>query len=138
MKITNRRAQQMYNALRTLGTRRMNGLSADLKVTRLLTALTPIVEPLARLKQTRTAEMLESDASEGTTFEQEKLALSIAIEIAKLDDLVIEFSPDEAWLLDRSDLPQDKKSDKSSGNADGLGTLLADLGPLYIDEDEEK
>jgi hypothetical protein len=132
MKMTNRKAQQMYNAVRVLGNRRMNGLDADLKVMRLIAYLTPIIEPLAALKRAKTEELLNAGEFD-TPLAQDKLAIQLAIAMAEVDDALVTLEPNPEWFLDREDLPQDKKGDKNSGNADGLGAILADLGLLFLD-----
>ena len=135
--LTNGELQRMRNALAILGNRRMANLGADLKVARLLRVLVPYVEPLEALKREAFLAMMDGNINADLTqLQQQALAIRIAARQAEIDALPIEVEVPTTCLLKEADLPKEGSGPTGWLNSSQLGVLVADLGLLYILEQE--
>lgn len=136
--MTNRQLQRMNNALNILGNRRMANVGADLKVARLLKILMPYVEPLDKTRRQVALETIGGvDAEELTTLQQQAMQLHLANAEAKLLDTEVDVELPLAYALKEADLPKEQTGKDGWTNASQLGAILAELGILFV-EDEEK
>jgi len=138
VKLTNASLQRMRSALAILGNRRMANLGADLKVARLLRALAVYVEPLEAVKR-KAALALIDELGEGvelTRTQEQVLAMRIAEKQSEVDDAEVEVSLPMSCILKEADLPRELAGKDAWANNSQLGALVADLGPVYLmDED---
>jgi hypothetical protein len=131
--LANRDLFRMYMALKTLGSRRMATVNADLKVGRLLRVLAPLVEPLDELKQRVVKEVLEGAPKDTTGVATSLLNIRVAEAQYAIDSDVVDADLPLQFALKEADLPQRKKdADADDPNATGLGVIVADLGPLFL------
>lgn len=129
--LTNAKLQAMHAALAQLGNRRMALITGDLKVSRLLKAITPIVEGLPAAKQRITSEALEGkDLQNLKQPEITAINAEIAAKQRALDEETVEIELPNIRLTE-DDLPKEQKGEEGWKNASQLGAIVADLDFLF-------
>ena len=130
--MTNRKLQKIYGAVRALGTRRMSNVGADLKVSKFLVALEPMVVPLDKVRRQITIDLLEGQDFENMPdFKAQVIKLKIDAETEKLLDQEVEVQLPMVYVLKEADLPKEQTGTNGWLNAQGLGGIVADLCELY-------
>lgn len=134
VKLTNWELRRIGAALRILSNRRMANLGADLKVARMLRIIGPALDPLEAAFQ-----QLEVDVIDGRDPSKFSYADGLAVNKA-LREGRDALGAGEAivalpvgYALRESDLPKEQSGAEGWKNAEGLGALVADLGPLFVD-----
>lgn len=129
--LTNAKLQAMHAALSQLGNRRMALITGDLKVSRLLKAITPVVEALPAAKQRITSEALEGkNLQDLKQPEITAINAEIAAKQRALDEETVEIELPNIRLTE-DDLPKEQKGEDGWKNAAQLGAIVADLDFLF-------
>lgn len=138
VKMTNRELQRNYNSVTVLANRRMANVGADMKVGRLQQALQPHAEILEKARR-RIAMDILSGSSLDEMPDLRKQLVSLQIEQAESDllDQETEVMLPMAYALKEADLPKEQTGSDGWKNGGGLGILTANLGRLFV-WDEEK
>lgn len=136
--VTNHTLRAMYGALSILGNRRLPTVTADVKVGRLLRALAPVVDPLQVARQRIVADVLaDRDPNELSPLEARTLEAEVVKRQAELD---AQLAPEDfrmpAGMIELADLPAAMTGAEGWKNAEALGAITADLGPLFIFSDQ--
>ncbi len=137
--LTNRALTKMHVALATLGNRRMANLNADLKVGRLLRAIEPHIEALNDAKRKAAVDLLGERSLDTLTKEQrEQFDFQCAQANTELDTTEVEeIELPMAYVLKEADLPRELPGKDGAANASQIGAIVADLGLLFIWEEDE-
>ena len=131
--ITNQDVVRMVSALTALGNRTLPTINSDLRVAKLLRLLKPIADDLEVARTKRIAEAQK--AIDQTQDEQARLSINSEF-VAGMTQLFSQpaevILPPEDKRLSEVDLPKDMAGEDGSKNRNALGSLIADLGELYI------
>jgi len=139
VKMTNRELQRIWNAATVLANRKMANVGADLKVGRLQKSLQIYAEPLDKARRSVAADILGASNLDDMPDLRRQLT-SLKIEAAESDllDMEVEVTIPLAYALKEADLPKEQTGSDGWKNAGGLGILTANLGILFVWDEETK
>lgn len=130
--ITKGHVLAMHGALGILGNRSMASVNADLRVGRMLAQVGPTAELYRKGKNRTTLDTIgDADLAKLSPIEQAALKAKIDVAHAGYDAEPAEDFTLPKGVLREADLPKEKTGDNGWQNANQLGALCADLGPLF-------
>lgn len=136
---THGKVRAMYNALTILANRRSPGASSDAKLGRLLRHFGPVAEPIQQARGRIALDLIgDQDVASLSPLQQQLLQAKIGTAQTAFDNEPVDVALPSNHLIRESDLPQPQKGEEGWRNAEGIGAILADLGPLFVfDEADE-
>lgn len=137
MEITKRALGVMHAALVVLGNRSMASVSADLKIGRLLNAISPDADLVSAGRQRITTDFVEEVNPEGSAVSAEIAGVSLQQQLTDydLEKITVEIP---VIRLNKADLPKEKAGEGGWKNARNIGCLVSDLGVLFEFPSDEK
>lgn len=118
---------QVYSALTILSRRKLPSITNDLKVARIVKKLKPSFEVYEELRTAIVKDIDQNNKNEVANAEQKIL------ELLRQDADV----PDIGLTITKADLPLDLKGEEGQLNSAGLASIIIDLGPYFVDEDNK-
>lgn len=135
VEITNKNLLNMFQALQELGTRFLPSMNSDVKVGRMTSFFEPSCSPIEPAKKKLLANFGEqNNLEELTETAVSILVAKLEVEMNAYDAVTVKvILPRER--ITRGDLPKERAGDDGWKNGTGLGTIIANLGPLFQDGD---
>lgn len=120
----------IYSALAILGRRKLPSLKSDLKIAKMIRLLQPQIELYEEFRKKIVANYTDSGAGTDSTMRAE----------GELQNLLNQETDDVVSMKLRvleEDLPLSLKGVEGESNSAGIGSIIADLGPLYEFSDDD-